>query len=46
MTAFFFFPTGSDRLDDERVYFDGGTLLMQLGVIPKLYPGWTGPLEH
>jgi predicted ester cyclase len=46
MTAFFFFPTGSDRLDDERVYFDGGTLLMQLGVIPKLYPSWTRPLER
>ncbi len=46
MTAFFFFPRGSDRLDDERVYFDAGTLLMQLGVIPKLYPGWTGPLAR
>jgi predicted ester cyclase len=46
MTAFFFFPAGSDRLDDERVYFDGGTILMQLGVIPKLYAGWTGPLPH
>jgi predicted ester cyclase len=46
MTAFFLFPKGSDRLDDERVYLDAGTLLMQLGVIPKLYPGWTGPLER
>ncbi len=46
MTAFFFFPKGSDRLDDERVYFDAGTILMQLGVIPKLYPGWTGPLAR
>jgi predicted ester cyclase len=46
MTAFFFFPHGSDRLDDERVYFDAGTILIQLGVIPKLYPGWRGPLPH
>ena len=46
MTAFFFFPDGSDRLDDERVYFDAGTILIQLGIIPKLYPGWTGPLPH
>jgi predicted ester cyclase len=46
MTAFFFFPEGSDRLDDERVYFDAGTILMQLGVIPRFYPGWTGPLPH
>lgn len=46
MTAFFFFPDGSDRIDDERVYFDAGTILIQLGVIPKLYPGWTGPLPH
>ncbi len=46
MTAFFFFPKDSDRLDDERVYFDAGTILMQLRVIPKLYPGWTRPLAH
>ncbi len=46
MTAFFFFPDGSDRLDDERVYFDAGTILIQLGVIAKFYPGWTGPLPH
>ncbi len=46
MTAFFFFPKGSDQLDDERVYFDAGTFLIQLGVISKFYPGWTGPLPH
>lgn len=46
MTAFFFFPDGSDRLDDERVYFDAGTILIQLGIIAKFYPGWTGPLPH
>jgi predicted ester cyclase len=46
MTALFFFPKGSDRLDDERVYFDAGTVLIQLGVIAKFYPGWTGPLPH
>ena len=46
MAAFFFFARGSDRLDDERVYFDAGTLLIQLGVIPKFYPGWLGPLPH
>ncbi len=46
MTAFFFFPRGSDRLDDERVYFDAGTVLIQLGVIAKLYPGWSGPLPR
>jgi hypothetical protein len=46
MTSFFFFPKGSDQLDDERVYFDAGTFLIQLGVISKFYPGWTGPLQH
>jgi predicted ester cyclase len=46
MTAFFFFPDGSERLDDERVYFDAGTILMQLGIISKFYPGWTGPLPR
>jgi predicted ester cyclase len=46
MTGFFFFPDGSDRLVDERVYFDAGTILMQLGVIAKLYPGWSGPLPR
>lgn len=46
MAAFFFFPKGSDQLDDERVYFDAGTVLIQLGVIAKFYPGWTGPLPH
>ncbi len=46
MTAFFFFPAGSDRLADERVYFDAGTILMQLGVIAKLYQGWSGPLPR
>ena len=39
------FPDESDRLDDERVYFDAGTILIQLGGMAKLYPGWTGPFR-
>jgi steroid delta-isomerase-like uncharacterized protein len=45
MCAFFFFAKGGDKIVTERVYFDAGTILQQLGIIPTLYPGWRGPLR-
>ncbi len=32
MAAFFIFETGTDRITCERVYFDAGTILSQLGI--------------
>ncbi len=32
MVAFFIFETGTDRIECERVYFDSGTILSQLGI--------------
>jgi steroid delta-isomerase-like uncharacterized protein len=32
MCAFFIFEDGTDRIEVERVYFDSGTILAQLGI--------------
>lgn len=32
MAAFFVFEDGTDRIEVERVYFDSGTILAQLGI--------------
>jgi steroid delta-isomerase-like uncharacterized protein len=32
MAAFFIFEEGTDRIEVERVYFDSGTILAQLGI--------------
>ena len=32
MAAFFVFEAGTDRIECERVYFDAGTILAQLGI--------------
>ena len=32
MIALFVFPDGSDKIVNERVYFDSGTILNQLGL--------------
>lgn len=32
MAAFFVFETGTDRIETERIYFDSGTILTQLGI--------------
>jgi steroid delta-isomerase-like uncharacterized protein len=32
MAAFFIFEAGTDRIEVERVYFDSGTILAQLGI--------------
>jgi steroid delta-isomerase-like uncharacterized protein len=34
MIALFLFDDGSDRIVCERVYFDGATILRQLGIVP------------
>jgi len=34
MVALFLFPDGDDRIVCERVYFDGATILRQLGLSP------------
>jgi len=32
MCAFFIFESGTDRIEIERIYFDSGTILAQLGI--------------
>jgi steroid delta-isomerase-like uncharacterized protein len=32
MAAFFIFETGTDHIEVERIYFDAGTILAQLGI--------------
>jgi steroid delta-isomerase-like uncharacterized protein len=32
MAAFFIFEAGTDRIEVERIYFDAGTILAQLGI--------------
>ena len=32
MAAFFIFEDGTDRIEVERIYFDAGTILTQLGI--------------
>jgi hypothetical protein len=32
MAAFFVFEAGTDRIAIERIYFDSGTILAQLGI--------------
>ena len=32
MAAFFVFEAGTDRIEVERIYFDAGTILAQLGI--------------
>jgi steroid delta-isomerase-like uncharacterized protein len=34
MAAFFVFEAGTDRIEVERIYFDAGTILGQLGISP------------
>jgi steroid delta-isomerase-like uncharacterized protein len=44
--AFFFFPRGGDKIVTERIYFDAGTILQDLGLFPRLYEGWKGKLRR